>query len=102
METMSLKFAAVVGDSPFSCSSTYDGFGPAGDWSLQFLDARMFVHGVELQAADGTWTPAAIRDLSPWQGHSAAGAETRRRRRLSMMHVPLAVTARVIVSAEPF
>ena len=72
METMSLKFAAVVGDAPFSCASTYEGFGPAGDWSLQFLDARMFVHGVELQAADGTWTPVAIRDLSPWQGQGVA------------------------------
>jgi uncharacterized repeat protein (TIGR04052 family) len=70
--SMALTFEARVGDQPFSCATTFGGFGPDGDWSIEFLDARLYVHEVELLAPDGEWVEVDVVDDTPWQNDGIA------------------------------
>jgi uncharacterized repeat protein (TIGR04052 family) len=47
-ETVSLAFAASVGDQPFVCGQTFTGLGSGSDQSLTIRDARLYVHNVRL------------------------------------------------------
>lgn len=69
---VTLSFAGLVGDTPLACDEDFAGFGPDGDRTLRFTDARMYVHGIALQGEDGTWVDATITDMAPYQGQGVA------------------------------
>jgi uncharacterized repeat protein (TIGR04052 family) len=70
--SVALNFAALVGGAPLTCDEDFAGFGPDGDRTLRFVDARLYLHDVQLQASDGTWVAATIPDSAPFQGQGVA------------------------------
>jgi len=67
----SLSFAAMVGDTPFSCGETYAGLGASGA-DLTIQDFRFYVHDVRLVGADGSETPFVLDDDGMWQNGEVA------------------------------
>lgn len=67
---VSLSFAALVGDAPVDCDTTYSGLGTS-DASAKVADARLFVSEIALRDADGTWVPVEL-ETTDWQNSGAA------------------------------
>jgi len=66
-QSVSVAFRAVVGDQPFSCTSTYAGLGTAST-AVKPADFRVYVHDVELIKADGSGrVPVALVQDGKWQ-----------------------------------
>jgi len=62
-QDVALSFAAVVGDQPFACGTTYDNLG-ANDTSLELSDFRFYVQEVELKNAAGAWVTLQLEENS--------------------------------------
>lgn len=70
-QPVSVRFAAVVGSTPWQCGNLYDGVG-SSQASLQPQDLRFFVHGLELERADGSAAPVKLDDVAGWQANQVA------------------------------
>jgi uncharacterized repeat protein (TIGR04052 family) len=70
-QSVTLRFAGQVGDEPFSCTQQYKDVGLAkGAWSP--LDFRLYVHDLQLVAADGTSAPLTLDQDGVWQYQNLA------------------------------
>jgi uncharacterized repeat protein (TIGR04052 family) len=67
-----IRFRAQVGDAAFGCGQSYGGLGPAADKTVELVDFRFYVHGIELLTADGTAVPFTIADEGLFQGQGVA------------------------------
>lgn len=56
---VTVRFAARVGDAPFSCGQSYAGIGTSGS-SIQVNDFRFFVSNVRLLKSDGSEVPVML------------------------------------------
>lgn len=66
-----LRFDAVVGDQPFSCSQTYTDIGVTKS-SIRLTDVRLYVSRVRLIESDGKETPLALDQDGLWQHQDVA------------------------------
>jgi len=71
-ETVSIAFAAMVGDQAVTCGTIYGGFGPSADREAQFHDFRFYVHDVTFFDADGNATALEMEEALPWQSDGLA------------------------------
>ncbi len=69
---LTLRFAAKVGDAPFSCTSTFSGVGAGAGVTLEPLDFRFYVHDVRLVTADGDEVPVTLDQDGLWQSGGLA------------------------------
>jgi uncharacterized repeat protein (TIGR04052 family) len=63
---ITLRFAAKVGDAPFSCDGSFEGIGTTKS-TLKPLDFRMYVHDVRLVRADGSEAALSLEQDGQWQ-----------------------------------
>lgn len=67
-----MAFAAQVNDAPFDCTKSFAvGMGNA---DMKFLDARLWVHDVALQLADGATVPVRLSESRPTRTVADDGA----------------------------
>src|SRR5689334_12208816 len=69
--TYSIGFKALVAGAPFSCQSSYPSIGTSKT-TIQPLDFRLYVHGVQLIRANGEPQPLTLKDDGKWQGQGVA------------------------------
>lgn len=70
-DAVTVSFEARVGSEAFSCSQVYAGLGSA-QTTIEPLDFRLYVHDVQLVAADGTAVPLTLDDDGTWQSGGVA------------------------------
>jgi len=63
---VAIRFAASVGDKPFSCTEKYEGIGTTGS-AVQVTDFRFFASNVRLVRADGGEVPVKLAEDGLWQ-----------------------------------
>lgn len=68
---VTIRFAPVFGDQPFSCGAKVTGLG-LGASEVEVRDFRMYVSEVALIAADGSRVPLALTDDDRWQREGVA------------------------------
>jgi len=68
---VTLTIAGVVGDQPAVCGKDFSGLG-SGDTTAQLADARVFVSGVEVQNAAGSWVAVQLDQGKVWQAGDVA------------------------------
>ncbi|MEN9817555.1 MAG: hypothetical protein RLZ32_1435 [Gemmatimonadota bacterium] len=68
---ITVRFAATVGDTPFTCGTSYPGVGTTRA-AITASDFRFYVHGVRLVTAAGDTVAAALRPEAPWQDADVA------------------------------
>ena len=66
MIDVAIQFSGAVGSKPFSCATTYDNVGTSGS-TLDVMDFRFYVHGVELLTKDGAAVPLELTHDGVWQ-----------------------------------
>lgn len=66
LRSISVRFAARVGDEPFSCTGSYEVGSPAV--SVQPKDFRLYVYDAALVREGGERVPIAVTDDGTWQG----------------------------------
>ncbi len=69
--SVSIRFAAVVGDQPFACGNSYDGIGATAS-KVTPSDFRFYVSGVELIDAAGRAVPLKLEQDERWQHRDVA------------------------------
>ena len=69
-DPIELRFAAVVGDQPFECGTSYSGLGNGAE--LTPKDLRFYVHDVRLLREDGGEVPVVLDDDGKWQNGEVA------------------------------
>ena len=67
---VTIEFAGVVGDEPFSCAQTYALGEPTQE--VQITDFKLYVHDVELIRADGERVPVELTSDEVWQAEGVA------------------------------
>ncbi len=60
-QSVTIDFAAMVGEDEFVCGSAYTGLG-SDDSELTLSDFRFYVQDVELKNADDEWVPLALAE----------------------------------------
>jgi len=71
-QSVTINFAAMVGDQVFVCGTTYDNLG-ADDSSLEVSDFRFYVQDLELKNADGNYVAIDLdTDGNIWQVDNVA------------------------------
>jgi uncharacterized repeat protein (TIGR04052 family) len=70
-QTVALRFAANLGNEPFSCGGTFAGLGTTKS-TVQPLDFRMYVHDVRLVRQDGSEAPLTLDEEERWQRNGVA------------------------------
>lgn len=70
-ETITLNFAARVGDQMAACGQTYDGLGTMNS-SVEFQDLRFYVSNVRLMNAAGEEIPLELAQDGMWQYEDVA------------------------------
>lgn len=63
---VTVRFAGVVGDRPFSCGTSYDGIGTTAS-TIQAADFRFYVSHVRLLRAGGDAVDVALTQDGRWQ-----------------------------------
>lgn len=63
---VSVRFAATVGDAPFTCAGKFAGIGTTGS-TVQVTDFRFFASNVRLVRADGGEVPVKLTEDGLWQ-----------------------------------
>ncbi len=71
IQTVRLRFAAEVGETPFSCGGSYAKIGVTKA-RITPTDMRFFVHDVRLVRADGSDVPLSLTQDSLWQFENIA------------------------------
>lgn len=71
LQSVTIEFAAKVGESAFACGQEYAGFGSANS-VVTPQDLRLFVSGIRLITKTGEQVPAVIDDVAPFQGSGVA------------------------------
>ncbi len=69
---LTLRFAAQVGDAPFSCTGMFSGVGAGAGVMVEPLDFRFYVHDVRLITADGEEVPVELDQDGLWQSGDLA------------------------------
>lgn len=71
--SVAVKFAAMVGDTPFACGRSYAGVG-ADNSTIWPVDLRFYVHDVELRDNQGLYQPLQLQqgDTLPYQTSQVA------------------------------
>ncbi|MCB9519802.1 MAG: metallo-mystery pair system four-Cys motif protein [Myxococcales bacterium] len=67
---VTLQFEATVSGVPAACGTSYSDLGSTGA-TAQLADARVFLSGIELGTADGSWVDVRVDD-STWQNDGVA------------------------------
>ena len=70
-QSVSINFAAMVGDAAFACGQSYPNIGTAKS-TITPSEFRVFVHGVELLTADGKAVPVTLEQDGKWQSENVA------------------------------
>jgi hypothetical protein len=70
-QSLTIQFAAKVGDRAFACGEEYSGFGSAGS-VVTPQDLRLYVSGIRLVSAAGEHVSVTIDDVAPFQGGGVA------------------------------
>lgn len=70
-QTVTIRFAGVVGDTPFSCGASYEGIGATAS-RITPSDFRFYVSGVELIDAGGRAVAVALDQDQMWQHRDVA------------------------------
>ena len=65
------EFRATVGAQPFRCGQRYSGIG-TNNGTIEAVDFRLYVHGVQLIRRDGVRVPVALTDDGRFQGNGVA------------------------------
>lgn len=68
---VSIRFAAVVGDQPFTCGNSYEGIGATAS-KVTPSDFRFYISGVELIDAAGKAVPLKLDQDERWQHRDVA------------------------------
>jgi uncharacterized repeat protein (TIGR04052 family) len=68
---VAVRFAAVVGDKPFSCAAKFDGIGSTSS-TIQVTDFRFFASNVRMVKADGSEVPVTLTQDGLWQNGGVA------------------------------
>jgi len=68
--SVSIAFAAKVGDADFECGTMYDDLGSAST-TLELVDFRFYVQDVELRNAAGDWVAVELDDTDFQTGAAA-------------------------------
>jgi uncharacterized repeat protein (TIGR04052 family) len=71
--TYTISFAAQIGEEAFDCTKSYPNMG-VGKTTLKFVDARLWLHDVTLDLADGTNVPVKLSEARPTRTTSDDGA----------------------------
>jgi uncharacterized repeat protein (TIGR04052 family) len=66
-----IRFAAVVGDKPFSCAGRYDGIGTTGS-TIEVTDFRFYASNIRLVRRDGVEVPVVLTQDGLWQNGGVA------------------------------
>lgn len=69
-EVVSLEFAALIGDDPFSCDGTFQ-LGSA-QTEVTFSELKFYVHDVELVRSNGDVVPVSLDEDEVWQARGVA------------------------------
>ncbi|HGG56491.1 MAG TPA: metallo-mystery pair system four-Cys motif protein [Nannocystis exedens] len=69
-QTITLRFAPMVGDADFACGQSYPGLGTTGA-TVQANDFRLYLHDITLLHSDGSREPLEL-DESEWQSGTVA------------------------------
>jgi len=70
-ETITIRFAGMVGDEPFACGRTYAGIGRSAS-TVRPSDFRFYVSDVHLLTAAGQAVPLQLEQDGRWQYESVA------------------------------
>jgi hypothetical protein len=70
-QSVSINFAAMVGDAAFACGQSYPNIGTSKS-TITPSEFRVFVHGVELLTADGKAVPVTLEQDGKWQSENVA------------------------------
>jgi uncharacterized repeat protein (TIGR04052 family) len=70
-QTVTLQFAAQVGEKPFACGETYQGLGVT-DTTFEPFDFRLYVSEIEMRDGDGNWQALELDQDTPWQHENLA------------------------------
>ncbi len=70
-KSISLKFAAQMGDTLATCGANFDGLGTTAV-SAQLLDARFYVSNIRLINSDGDEVPLTLTQDGKWQTSNVA------------------------------
>lgn len=68
---VAIRFAAKVGEAPFSCQATFAGVGAGAD-TLEPRDLRLYVHDLRLVDASGREWPVSLEQDGLWQSADVA------------------------------
>jgi uncharacterized repeat protein (TIGR04052 family) len=68
---VTIRFAAAVGDQPFSCAAKFDGIGTTAS-TIQVTDFRFFVSNLRLVRADGVEVAVTLAQDGLWQNGGVA------------------------------
>lgn len=70
-QAVEIQFAALVGDEPFACGSTYEGLGSTSTTFTPW-DLRFYVYDVQLVTGAGVAVPVALDQDGIWQVETLA------------------------------
>lgn len=70
-QPVTLKFAAEFAGKPFACGARIEGIG-LGKATVDPVDFRLYLSGIELLKADGAAVPVALEQDGKWQVKSVA------------------------------